>query len=60
MSDGFAMLDAQGRYVYVNREAERLLGRTREQLLGRAVLEVFPEVAGQGPPWLGSGRYASR
>ncbi|MGA2014938.1 MAG: PAS domain-containing protein, partial [Solirubrobacteraceae bacterium] len=49
MSDGFCTLDAQGRDVYVNREAERLLGRPREQLLGRTVREVFPEVVGSTP-----------
>ncbi len=34
--------DRQYRYVYVNSEAERLLGYHREQMLGRTRMELFP------------------
>ena len=34
-----------GRFVLVNRDAEKLLGVTRDKLLGRSVVEVFPAAA---------------
>jgi PAS domain S-box-containing protein len=46
ITDAFYTLDRQWRYTYVNREAERLQQRTRVELLGRVVWEVFPEAVG--------------
>jgi PAS domain S-box-containing protein len=46
MSDAFFSLDTQWRFSYVNREAERLLGRRREDLLGTGLWEQFPEAVG--------------
>ncbi len=46
MSDGFYALDPSWRFTYVNRQAERLLQRRREDLLGRCIWEEFPEAAG--------------
>jgi PAS domain S-box-containing protein len=46
MSDAFYTLDRQWRFTYVNAEAERLQQRSRAQLLGRSVWEVFPEAVG--------------
>jgi PAS domain S-box-containing protein len=46
MSDAFMALDAQWRFSYVNPEAERLLGRRREDVLGRSVWDEFPEAVG--------------
>lgn len=46
VDEGFAALDWELRYLYVNSAAERELGRTREELLGRSVFEVFPAIAG--------------
>ncbi|MGD0015658.1 MAG: PAS domain-containing protein, partial [Bryobacteraceae bacterium] len=46
ITDGFAALDGDSRFVYVNAEAERLSGRARGELIGRTYLEVFPELAG--------------
>ena len=46
MGDAFFSLDRSWRFTYVNREAERLLGRGREELLGRDVWECFPEAVG--------------
>ncbi len=46
ITDGFIALDAAWRYVFINRAAERYLGRPRERLLGRVVWEVFPEAVG--------------
>ena len=43
VTGGFVTVDAEWRYVYVNAEAERLLGRPRDELLGRSLWDVFPE-----------------
>ncbi len=42
MSAAFYALDRSWRFTYVNAEAERLLGRPREELLGGVVWELFP------------------
>jgi PAS domain S-box-containing protein len=42
MPAGFYSLDREWRFTYVNAEAERLLGRPREELLGQVLWEVFP------------------
>jgi PAS domain-containing protein len=46
VTDGFATLDSNWRLTYVNRRAERILGRARQHLLGRNALDVFPEGVG--------------
>ena len=46
MADAFFGADPSGLLTYVNREAERLLATTREQLLGRPVWEVLADPAG--------------
>ena len=43
VTDGFFALDPQGRFIYVNRSAERILGRTRDELLGWSFWQMFPE-----------------
>jgi PAS domain S-box-containing protein len=43
ITGGFVTLDQDWRYSYVNHEAERLLGRSRDQLLGRRVWDLFRE-----------------
>jgi PAS domain S-box-containing protein len=50
MTDAFAAFDDDWRYTFLNAEAERLLGRSRDELLGRVVWDVFPE-ARDGPAW---------
>ncbi len=45
-TDGFVALDFSWRFTYVNPEAERLLGRTREELIGGEIWEKFPELCG--------------
>ena len=42
MPAGFYSLDREWRFTHVNAEAERLLGRSREELLGRVLWEEFP------------------
>jgi len=45
VSDGVAVLDSDLNYVYVNQQAEQLLGQDVEELRGEYVWEVFPEAA---------------
>lgn len=44
ITDAFFTLDREGRFRYVNGEAEKLWGRRREDLLGRRFKEAFPEI----------------
>ena len=44
MPAGFYSLDRHWRFAYVNAQAERLLGRTRDELLGQVIWEAFPAV----------------
>ncbi|MFW3170402.1 SpoIIE family protein phosphatase [Geodermatophilus sp. CPCC 206100] len=46
MPAGFYSLDREWRFTHVNAEAERLLGRTRDELLGRVLWEAFPAAVG--------------
>jgi PAS domain S-box-containing protein len=41
--DGFVAIDLEWRYTYVNDEAAALLGRPREEMVGRKLWELFPE-----------------
>ena len=49
VTDAFYAFDADWRFTYVNRQAERLLRRPREEMLGRIVWEEFPEAVGTRP-----------
>jgi PAS domain S-box-containing protein len=42
MPAGFYSLNREWRFTHVNAEAERLLGRSREELLGRVLWDEFP------------------
>ncbi|WNG44771.1 PAS domain-containing protein [Archangium minus] len=46
MSEAFLSFDQDWRFTYVNREAERFMGVSREQVLGRDHWEVFPATLG--------------
>lgn len=46
ITDAFFALDQQWRFTYVNSEAERVLQRPRDELLGQNVWEEFPEAVG--------------
>lgn len=46
VTDAFYTLDREWRFIYVNREAERIQQKTRAELLGNVVWEVFPEAVG--------------
>jgi len=43
ISDAFFALDSLWRFTYVNRRAEQLLGKKKEELLYKNIWEVFPE-----------------
>jgi PAS domain S-box-containing protein len=46
ISEAFFAFDREWRFIYVNREAERLVGQPREALLGRSHWEAFPATLG--------------
>jgi PAS domain S-box-containing protein len=46
MSDAFFTLDREWRFTFLNSEAERVLERSREELLGQVVWDEFPEAVG--------------
>lgn len=46
ISDGFNIFDHEWRYTYVNTAGARLVGKTREELLGRTLWEMWPNVYG--------------
>jgi two-component system response regulator len=43
ITDGFFTLGPDGRFTYLNTQAERLLRRTRQEVLGRSFWKDFPE-----------------
>ena len=45
-TDGFSILDSEMRYLMVNDTELEYTGRTREDYLGKHLLEVFPDLAG--------------
>lgn len=46
LTDGFFTLDREWRFTYVNTPGESVLQRTRPQLMGRCIWEVYPEALG--------------
>ena len=46
MPAAFCFLDPQWRFRYVNAEAERLMGRPRDDVLGESLWEAFPGISG--------------
>jgi PAS domain S-box-containing protein len=49
IGDAFYAVDADLRFTYVNRKAEQLWGKKREELLGRNFRDEFPEAIGSEP-----------
>src|SRR6185436_12808180 len=47
VSDGFVALDTSWRYNYVNARGAAMLGRQREDLLGKHIWTEFPDGIGQ-------------
>ncbi|MFD2090880.1 SpoIIE family protein phosphatase [Blastococcus deserti] len=46
MKSAFFALDREWRFTYVNTEAERVLGRRRDELIGGVVWELYPAAVG--------------
>jgi diguanylate cyclase (GGDEF)-like protein/PAS domain S-box-containing protein len=46
ITEAFYVIDDEWRFVYVNEPAERLLGHTAAELLGRRLLAIFPTTVG--------------
>ncbi len=46
ITDGFFALDKKWRFTYINGQAERLLQKTQNELLGKNIWEMFPEIIG--------------
>ena len=46
ITDAYYSLDAAWCFTYVNKEAERLLNRTRASLLGKCLWDEYPELVG--------------
>ena len=46
ITDGFVAIDRDWRFTYVNAEGEKLLGKTREQMVGQSVWAVIPGMEG--------------
>jgi PAS domain S-box-containing protein len=46
ITDAFFALDHGWHFTYLNNEAEQLLQRAREELLGNSIWEAFPEAVG--------------
>jgi PAS domain S-box-containing protein len=46
LTEGFVTIDPQRRFTYLNAKAERMLGRSRQELLGRNAEEALPAVMG--------------
>jgi PAS domain S-box-containing protein len=51
MAEGVAIFDATGRLVDCNASAERILGRPREQIIGRSVNDNWHAIRGDGTPF---------
>ncbi|HEV2913019.1 MAG TPA: PAS domain S-box protein [Pyrinomonadaceae bacterium] len=43
ITDAFFAVDHEWRFTYLNRQAEPLLQRTRDEILGKSIWEEFPE-----------------
>ena len=47
MSDAVFMLDREWLFTYINPQAEKMLGRKRQDLIGRHVFTEFPDARGE-------------
>jgi diguanylate cyclase (GGDEF)-like protein/PAS domain S-box-containing protein len=48
MSDAFLTIDREWRFLYANREAQKLLGHSKAEMVGRNIWELFPEAVHGG------------
>src|SRR5450432_4047797 len=45
-TDGFLVYDSEFQFTYLNGDGERLLGKSKTELLGKAQWDVFPKTVG--------------
>lgn len=45
MTDGFVAFDKEWRYAYVNSNAAKILHKSKEELIGKVAIEVFPNAS---------------
>ena len=45
IADNFVALDRDWRFTYINRAAEVMLGRSRDELLGRTIWQEYPQLS---------------
>ncbi|WP_017655659.1 GAF domain-containing protein [Fortiea contorta] len=46
ITDAFFALDHEWRFIYVNSQAQKVLRKPQDELLGNSIWEVFPEMVG--------------
>ena len=46
ITDGFSLMDTEGRFTYLNGQAERLLKRRKGELIGKVLWQEFPAMIG--------------
>lgn len=46
ISDGFYTVDHEWRFTFINAEAERMLDRRRDELIGKTLWDAFPQTLG--------------
>jgi len=46
ITDGFCLMDKEWRFIFLNSQAERMLQRSKGELLGKNLWQEFPAVAG--------------
>jgi PAS domain S-box-containing protein len=46
ISDAFSYVNKQWRYTYINRGLEKMIGKKREEVVGRSFWEMLPEIVG--------------
>ncbi|GHO78294.1 hypothetical protein KSD_60650 [Ktedonobacter sp. SOSP1-85] len=46
ITDAFSYVNKQWRYTYINRGLEKLIGKKREEVVGRSFWDMLPEIVG--------------
>ncbi|GHO49106.1 PAS domain S-box protein [Ktedonospora formicarum] len=46
ITDAFSYVNRQWRYTYINRGLEKLIGKKREEVVGRSFWDLLPEIVG--------------
>jgi PAS domain S-box-containing protein len=59
IDEGFYAIDRDWRFIFINRQAENFWGRSREDMIGRSMLELFPAFENSEPHRVHSAAMAS-